>query len=635
MKRPVWLGILLAGLVLAVGLAAWFYFSRPGEITSLTADQLVKVAEWERVRGPLAWAPDGQRLAILDSTGIGLYDSVTTQKLQTFTAVQSAATLAFLPAPPGLGTGPYMLAAAGYNYVWVGDPATGQPLRETIELDGNGRDVLLSPDGRLFAESREDISNASVGYATQVWDIVSGALLTTIPEGARLAFSPDGSRLATGAFDHISLWEPRTGQLLRRFGNLDSVDRLAFSPSGDVLAYIPGSRQAIHLLDVKTGRPVALVRSADLADSFWTLEFSPDGQTLATLSPLTLWDARTGQKLRTLGEYASEVAFSPDGHKLAASLLSGAVMVWDTDRYALLSVIGMDRGYLAISPDGHTLVTQAPGLEPRVRLWDGVTGQWLRTLEGELTADFGSLNISFSPAGDKVAVSDAGVWVTATGQQLYALTDPIYALAFDPAGQMLATAIPGELHLRDAQTGQVLRTIPVPGGFHLVELAFSPNGQKVAAVYCAQWTGSGRTLRCAQNEIAWWNVQTGQREGVIANENIGRFAFVDDRTLVWTSSQAVEWWQTDGPRRVHALDSATLSKGYVWRCPSPTGRLFAEIDGEAGEVRLRDSRTGEILQTLDRSAGNPWDTYVVFSPGGRFMAINADNAVQLWDIGAP
>ena len=64
------------------------------------------------------------------------------------------------------------------------------------------------------------------------------------------------------------------------------------------------------------------------------MAFSPDGHTLAagdTGGHVGLWDAATGRRTATLAEGAPvySVAFSPDGHTLAAGDDSGYVGLWD------------------------------------------------------------------------------------------------------------------------------------------------------------------------------------------------------------------------------------------------------------------------------------------------------------------
>ena len=65
------------------------------------------------------------------------------------------------------------------------------------------------------------------------------------------------------------------------------------------------------------------------------MAFSPDGARLASASfdqTVKVWDAATGQELRTLmghTEWVNGVAFSPDGARLASASRDGTVAVYD------------------------------------------------------------------------------------------------------------------------------------------------------------------------------------------------------------------------------------------------------------------------------------------------------------------
>jgi WD40 repeat protein len=147
--------------------------------------------------------------------------------------------------------------------------------------------------------------------------------------------------------------------LLTIKGNHYSAHTVAWSP--DSRKIVSGhSDSTIRVWDAATGASLLVVN--DTFPNF--VVWSPDGKTIAStggndpFSDTILWDAQTGAILRTLkGHFAdaNEVAFSPDGSKVASCSDDGTIIVWNASNGQRSSVYrGSGAGIFSIawSPDG-------------------------------------------------------------------------------------------------------------------------------------------------------------------------------------------------------------------------------------------------------------------------------------------
>ena len=139
------------------------------------------------------------------------------------------------------------------------------------------------------------------------------------------------------------------------------------------------------------------------------LDWSPDGTTFVTEGPeksglIDIRDAETGASLRSWKGHdddVNQVAFSPDGTRLATAGDDGALRVWDPMTGALAWEFVDGEHASAFAPtftsDGRHVLASWPGGGP-VRTFDAASG----TVLGEsVSADV--LALSASPDGQRVA----------------------------------------------------------------------------------------------------------------------------------------------------------------------------------------------------------------------------------------
>jgi WD40 repeat protein len=370
--------------------------------------------------------------------------------------------------------GKQLATGSGDNTVKVWDSETG---RELLTLTDAGRKVSFSPDGKRLASASPSL--------VKLWDSQTGQLLLTINSGNAVyfaVFSPDGERLATSAVGPtIKIWDAQTGQekLTLNSTRNNGTWGVAFSPDGKRLASGGGDR-TVKIWDAATGEELfAFQGHSNIVTS---VAFSPDGITLVSGSQdgtVKLWDATTSPVARTLSRAAGRVngiVFGPNGKRIVSSDEGGwnaatrtrgpgEVNVRDVQTgRELLSIkgqIGQDFACVALSPDGKRLAagnvsldsTGQADFQGEVKIWDSASGQELLTIKAHSD---GVNNLAFSPDGQRLASSAAGLWDVT--KQAY---------------------LPGEVKLWDAETGREVLSLKGHTS-RILALAFSPDGQRLA-----------------------------------------------------------------------------------------------------------------------------------------------------------
>jgi WD40 repeat protein len=439
----------------------------------------------------LQFSPDGRRLAVASGRQAEVRAVATGERVCRFPALGSLVRwVAFAPG------GKLLSAGLEQPAVFLGDVATGKYTRGFVEGPATVTSLALAPDGKTLAAGYNDglirlwnVTTGKVrhrfgepsvevvalafspdgktlaagqGVAVRLWEVLTGEERSPAPghlEPVRvLAVSPDGKQAATGALDgRVVLWDLKTGKELRRLRDPDGCGRwLAFSADGKSL--ISGARlPKVRFWDLT--RAGALHTLEEPKGVSWgPLAISPDGKTLAVgnQSTLLLYDPGTGKGQRFGGHGQSlvwQVAFSPDGRRVASLGSDGTMIVRATDTGKLIRRFpcGVSRtggtgewdyaAYpLSFSPDGRRLLLLDQQRGGGVQLWEVVSGGLCHEWRGEGV----NLEARFSPGGRVIAVRNEGEAVrlldAATGRAFARLGAPskrMGGLAFSPDGKVL------------------------------------------------------------------------------------------------------------------------------------------------------------------------------------------------------
>ncbi|MBI3823926.1 MAG: protein kinase [Planctomycetes bacterium] len=539
----------------------------------------------------------------------------------------------------------------------------------------------LSANGLVFSTKGTHVAAWGDAWLAII-DAATGQPNWSLSDTARVfcvAWNPVEARLAIGdETGKICIRDANTGKPLSSFEtNAGPVTALAYSPDGRLLAF--GDRQSsIHVRNsdgkqvhhfsehkkpiagvvFHPRKPLLISASDDASVIIWNLEtsaavrtltghklpirglaFHPDGVHIAagssmidsrmpTKGSIIIWNIETGVAVRTLapnGGSVNSMAISRDGRVLAAACSLGVVRRWDWQDFTEFSSVRLPGSVPAVSfgADERMAVTDDSGL---VKIWNSRDAQEPRNLRHGGKTSVTALAVH--PNKRELAFGDGAGQVEIlnrdSGAQLYqwpAPTDePVWSLAYSPNGDHLAAG----RHDNTIQLGRPDSATPavLKGHDHRVYgVAFSPDSQRLF---------SGST----DHTIKIWDVATGKNlhtrrehehhvRGVAVNPQGSRLASVaTDRTVrIWdlATFRQLKTWE---PHKDLGASSVVFH---------PDGKIIA-TGGESRDANIRfwDSETGAQLAVgmgHQRKVAS-----VAFSPDGRrLVSTSDDGTVRIWE----
>ncbi|EEU41577.1 uncharacterized protein NECHADRAFT_53746, partial [Fusarium vanettenii 77-13-4] len=188
------------------------------------------------------------------------------------------------------------VSGSGHGSLQLWDPETGKPSKELLKHSSTTRTVAFSPDGTMVASSYD--------CSIRLWDLKSCSLpseqLLELKKPRdnmrRMVLSSDRKILADlSEGKTMNIWKLEAGTLIPQGARFPAIEKFAFSPRCDVLAFTTAeSDPRIQIWNLTEGEKTYAVEK--IGYDVEELSFSSDGNTLAVLLSFSvhLLDPATG-----------------------------------------------------------------------------------------------------------------------------------------------------------------------------------------------------------------------------------------------------------------------------------------------------------------------------------------------------
>ncbi len=411
----------------------------------------------------------------------------------------------------------------------------------------------------------------------------------------------------------------------------DYICSIEFSPDGKSIAF-GDSDGKIRLLDVAEREEIDVLDTQ--TGNVETIHFSSDGGMLGSVSlnmaelrlSVELWDMATHEVIMTF-EFADNIAFSPDGALFAVRERGGVIRLYDMeqDEEGVINA-GQFRRPLLFSPDSKLLMT---GDRQGINLWD------VENLEvvDSVAIDLDIWHTQFSPDGRFLVCADYNkviIWDMIAQRKIETSDEHmerVKSVAISSDSRWLACAQHGAVKLWDLETHELLSIFKTtrlgrpPAGFMPYSIAISPDNHLLAAA--------------SQNHdlVMIWDIEDNEEFAAI-DAKMAKHPYVyalafspDSELLAFGGPEGLQLWNMKTKREV-LLDG---NPGAVYSVTfSPDGE-FLLSGGKKEIVHMWDLQKLRIVDRIEQPSAV---SSLAYSPDGRQLAVGYANQVEIWDMQA-
>ncbi len=455
-----------------------------------------------------------------------------------------------------------------------------------------------------------------------------------------------------------------------------TINTVVWSPDGKTLALGGSLGVWLYNADDMSAEPSLLDVHKTAVEQ---IVFNHDGSLMATSGAnpdrtIHVWDTQTWQEFGTVESgnrfyNADSLAFSPDGHFLAAGYPEAGVLLWNIDPRrgkvgTLISILPMGDNagadYLSFTPDGHTIISSYGNTVNAINSSDGAFVFTVKPEEDQYGYPMPTV-ISLSPDGKQIAVGrglesqsefvdgqratiqppdNAGVVKllnSQTGEENLSINlfnENITAITYSPDGKFIAAGSQfGEIGILDSVTGNLVTQF-ISDDASLDTLSFSPDGSKLVSL-------------SDYGTVVIWNAQTGSRQLTLDDgfylklEGLGISR--DEKTIavgiinpdyfdleVGEKSGSIQLWDLMNGQRTQRLFRLSIFTNDLQY--SPDGKWLAAITNGIFVEILNLSTMDEIGTTIIYNNKILLNA-LAFSPDSQILAtVSLENVVRLWDV---